>query len=572
MIRTFPFGRSSLFKLPERWAILLLAGLGVATALVVAAAGAVYAAVASTPPGLSASVADAAILPLNASIGVVPEGWDARLESATLWETPLEEGSRPDAARQVPVRVDVLRAGWQPGETEVVVRPASGSLRPDASYRLTLRGSAQAAALPWPDRASVEREVHFTTSSAPLPLPTVGVTQLAWAQPLQVRWSQPIESFRVEVTPSAATRSWVGPDRRTSHVAIDDPREGTTYQIRIVEARGSNGIPLQRPATFHAAAPPRPRLVDAEQPFVAEPGAPVAIRWSMPIKSMAHTVSPPVDSKWELDRRDPTVARLRLDGAAQGTRYEVRITEAVAQTGAPLAEPQTLAIETPKPLTVAELLTGTNGPRVSVQSRPVLVFDEPVRDRRAAERAIVLEPSIAGGFEWIDDRQVRFLPARALPYDAQVTFRVKPGPDGARSVGGGYLEEPAAFSFRTEPNKLIDVDVTRQVMTLSEGGRTVRSLSVATGVPGADTPIGEFFVQYKMPVARFQGVNVNGSRYDIPDVKWVIAFLGDYTIHGAYWRGGFGRPGSNGCVSLTDADAKIVFDWAPEGTPIRIHY
>jgi len=75
-----------------------------------------------------------------------------------------------------------------------------------------------------------------------------------------------------------------------------------------------------------------------------------------------------------------------------------------------------------------------------------------------------------------------------------------------------------------------------------------------------------------MPTARFTGVNVSGSRYDIPDVHWVLAFSGDYTIHGAYWRSAFGTPGSNGCVSLTDEDAKSVFDWSPEGTRIHIHY
>jgi lipoprotein-anchoring transpeptidase ErfK/SrfK len=73
-----------------------------------------------------------------------------------------------------------------------------------------------------------------------------------------------------------------------------------------------------------------------------------------------------------------------------------------------------------------------------------------------------------------------------------------------------------------------------------------------------------------MPVARFRGVNPNGSRYDIPDVHWVIAFLGDYTIHGAYWRSNFGTPGSNGCISLTDPNARYVFQWADEGTPIVI--
>jgi lipoprotein-anchoring transpeptidase ErfK/SrfK len=75
-----------------------------------------------------------------------------------------------------------------------------------------------------------------------------------------------------------------------------------------------------------------------------------------------------------------------------------------------------------------------------------------------------------------------------------------------------------------------------------------------------------------MPQTRMRGTNVDGSRYDIPDVKWVLAFQGDYTIHGVYWRSGFGRPASNGCVGLTDEDAKALFEWAPEGTRIKIHY
>jgi len=54
-------------------------------------------------------------------------------------------------------------------------------------------------------------------------------------------------------------------------------------------------------------------------------------------------------------------------------------------------------------------------------------------------------------------------------------------------------------------------------------------------------------------------------------VHWVMPFWGDYTIHGAYWRPRFGVPGSDGCVSMTDADAKLVYDWADVGTPVVIH-
>jgi lipoprotein-anchoring transpeptidase ErfK/SrfK len=96
-------------------------------------------------------------------------------------------------------------------------------------------------------------------------------------------------------------------------------------------------------------------------------------------------------------------------------------------------------------------------------------------------------------------------------------------------------------------------------------------MPAATGVAAAPTPPGDYAVQYHMAVARFTGTNPDGSHYDIPDVHWVLAMFGDYTIHGAYWRGRFGVPGSDGCVSMTDGDARVVFDWADDGTPIHIH-
>jgi lipoprotein-anchoring transpeptidase ErfK/SrfK len=139
------------------------------------------------------------------------------------------------------------------------------------------------------------------------------------------------------------------------------------------------------------------------------------------------------------------------------------------------------------------------------------------------------------------------------------------------AASGGYLEGTYQVSFVTPTDKRIDVDISEQKLRLYEGEEMVREFVVATGVTGADTPIGEFKVEYKMESARFRGTNPSGHTYDLPNVKWVLAFQGDYTIHGSYWRTVYGRPASNGCVSMTDANALEVFQWAPEGTPISIH-
>ena len=570
MIRTFPRP----FAGADRAGSLLLGLLlGVAAAIALSLV-AVLAAFAIAPPGVSLNLGrDATDVPLDSAVRVLPQGWAARVDSASLVETLVDLERGPAAPRDVPLQLEVLRAGWWPGQTEVALRPAEGSLRPDAGYRLAIRGTAYALTLPWPQLAPFEREAYFTTPPSPRPLPMAEAARLRWEEPLAIQWSVPIEDLQYEIMPPASTRSSISlADRRTSHIAIDNPQEGTTYKITVTDARGSNGVALQRPATYAAVTPLRPRLEHSHDTLDVEIGKPAAIRWNVPIERLKYEISPNVESTWLRGSGDPSVTELRLEGLEQGSTYELTFLEAVSRDGAPLAEPATIALETPQKLMVEDLETGTTAARASVNARPTIVFAEPIRDRGVAEAAVTVEPSLPGRFEWLDARQLRFIPSRALPYDTTITFRIKPGPDGPRSVAGGYFERPAVMSFRTEVDKIIDVNVSRQVLTLIEQNRAVASFPVATGVIGADTPLGEFYVDYKMPVARFRGTNPTGSRYDIPDVKWVLSFLGDYTIHGAYWRSGFGAPGSNGCVSLSDANAKVVYDWAPEGTLVKIHY
>jgi lipoprotein-anchoring transpeptidase ErfK/SrfK len=510
-------------------------------------------------------------VPITSEPHVTLAGWDARLEYAALYEAPIGPDGSVGPERPLPLQGNVVRQSRWPEGAEFSLRPADGTLRADANYRLVVETSALAPALPLPRSASSEREVRFTTVRSPSPQAQVGPVRLKWGQPLQIQWSAPIEDVRYEVSPPTRIQTSLDPSRRVSSVVLEDPADGQTYRIAVADARGANGIALARPAEYTVVAPPRPKLLDADEPKTVELGKPLTLRWSAPIERLKLVTEPPVSTNWQVDKKDPTQVQIQVD-AAQGSTYALTVVEAVSRDGAPLAEAPTVTFETPERLMVEDLDTGTDGGRVSVKAKPTLIFTQPIRDRRIAQAALSIEPNIPGRWEWLDDRRVQYTPIRTLPYDAEVTIKIKPGLDGARSVAGSYFENQAVMSFVTESDKLIDVDVTRQVMVLYEKGQQVRTFKVATGVPGADTPIGEFNVEYKMPTARFTGVNVTGSRYDIPDVHWVLAFSGDYTIHGAYWRSAFGTPGSNGCVSLTDEDAKAVFDWSPEGTRIRIHY
>jgi lipoprotein-anchoring transpeptidase ErfK/SrfK len=194
-----------------------------------------------------------------------------------------------------------------------------------------------------------------------------------------------------------------------------------------------------------------------------------------------------------------------------------------------------------------------------------------VADQAAATRALQIDPPVAGQWVWKSAQQAEFVPTDRLPILTNLTVSVHGGPDGPRTAAGGYLESDISTSFTTTDYKRMEVSLSHQTMTLYENDKPVRTIYVATGVAAAPTPTGTYYVQMKAAQMRFRGVNPDGSHYDIPDVHWVMPFWGDYTIHGAYWRPRFGVPGSDGCVSMSDADAKSLFDWADVGTPIVIH-
>jgi hypothetical protein len=408
------------------------------------------------------------------------------------------------------------------------------------------------------------------SNSAVQPVSPKESSALSWGEPLTIRWNQSIQDFSFQVSPSTEARSSLGEDGRVAYVYLEPGEDARAYQVTVTDAVSANGTKLQQPAIFNVDVAQRPHLVlDGERARLTDDDE-IRVKWDQPMKAISYQVGSR-EGAWQLDERDPSIVWLKPGVLPQGAVAPINITDAVTQNGAPLAAPVTIEVQTP-PALVLSFDPGNYIGRVPTSSKLLFTFNQPLRGGTPPEQWISYSPALSGRYEWLDDQSLRFVPD-ALPEDEVVNVAILGGMKGPRSTAGSYLEdESTALKFVTAPNKTIDVSLSRQTMTLYEGDREVRRLPVATGVRGADTPVGEFRVQYKMPQTRFVGINtVSRTRYDIPDVHWVMAFSGDYTIHGAYWRSNFGAPGSNGCVSLSDANAKIVYDFSPEGTFINIH-
>ena len=127
--------------------------------------------------------------------------------------------------------------------------------------------------------------------------------------------------------------------------------------------------------------------------------------------------------------------------------------------------------------------------------------------------------------------------------------------------------EPKAVSPGGNGEKWIDVDLTNQRLVAYEGDTAVYWVTVSTGLPGTPTVTGQYRTYIKYPAQL-----MTGPGYYLPDVPYVMYFYLGYSIHGTYWHNNFGHPMSHGCVNTPTPDAKWLYEWAPLGTLINVHY
>lgn len=132
--------------------------------------------------------------------------------------------------------------------------------------------------------------------------------------------------------------------------------------------------------------------------------------------------------------------------------------------------------------------------------------------------------------------------------------------------------------------KRIEISLNKQRLYAYEGDKKVFEFLISSG-KWFPTPTGNFRIYSKY---RYQtmigGDQALGTYYNLPNVPYVIYFLGGFALHGTYWHNNFGTPMSHGCINLNTADAKKLYYWTnpasvssvalaknfDEGTPIII--
>lgn len=159
------------------------------------------------------------------------------------------------------------------------------------------------------------------------------------------------------------------------------------------------------------------------------------------------------------------------------------------------------------------------------------------------------EPNALSVVEETDAEGV--LPSRAVDTEAETEILSEPDEaDAANSAA----DEAAALDEAPPPAPTlhIDVDLTRQVMTVSAEGDVLYSWQVSSGRQGHLTPTGTFTPTW-MARSWFS------KQYDNAPMPHAIFFHKGVAIHGSWATRSLGRPASHGCVRLAPKNARKLF-------------
>ena len=340
-----------------------------------------------------------------------------------------DQDVRPDTALTVTTTGAVLdRLGLerldQPGPTPEFVQDEvearlSQPLEPGARYRLTAQAHALAAGLrlPWqaPSRIELALERVFSTAPAPALVASEDPWTLERERPLELRFSQPLATARVEAARPGVEAQVAPDDPRLLRADVPGSRAGGGDCVHPDGRGGSERRPRGGSTTAGPdARPGRARGGQRRCRYKHHHGAARPTRHA-DLEHADHVAPLP-------GGRHPYVVErgaVRADRAAADTRPGGN---AAAHHRRGPRQPGRLAIQSGWGSTWPEFgrcgwqRSGrpTGRPRVSPEGDPTFRFSEPVAHRAAAEAAIHFEPGGTGRFDWTSAERVRLHPGESV--------------------------------------------------------------------------------------------------------------------------------------------------------------
>jgi lipoprotein-anchoring transpeptidase ErfK/SrfK len=236
----------------------------------------------------------------------------------------------------------------------------------------------------------------------------------------------------------------------------------------------------------------------------------------------------------------------------------------------------------------ANVGTLLNGGTFGVGQPIVVWFDEPIKDKAAAEKtlSVTTQPQVEGSWYWFDNREVHWRPKEYWPANTKVTVNAKVY---GKDLGGGlYGQEDRSATFTIGQSKIAIADSGTKHMKIYVNGAQVNNIAgkdVTAGIPismgkgGTETtPSGTVvnfttnsgphvvtlkYDVYRMTSASFGLTDPKSPNFYDANIKSALRISGDGEfVHMADWN--IPQQGkvntSHGCINVAPVFIKWFYD------------
>jgi hypothetical protein len=168
--------------------------------------------------------------------------------------------------------------------------------------------------------------------------------------------------------------------------------------------------------------------------------------------------------------------------------------------------------------------------------------------------------------------------------DRETIVGIVTGEDGAtwfKTQDGYYLPQDELFNGAAPHDytgRWLDVSLSGAARVVAyEEDASVRSFYAIKGTARYPTPPGTWSIVRRVANEIMDSTTVGIPRtapggYYLKNVLYTQYFRGTgESLHYNWWSAAWGTPGSHGCLGLSLADSRWLWDWASIGTPVSIH-
>ncbi|MEU6392705.1 Ig-like domain-containing protein [Streptomyces sp. NPDC046939] len=206
--------------------------------------------------------------------------------------------------------------------------------------------------------------------------------------------------------------------------------------------------------------------------------------------------------------------------------------------------------------------TPEDGSTVGVGMPVSINFDKAITNKADVQKHITVSSSsgqeVVG--HWFNANRLDFRPENYWQGGSTVTLKL--ALDGVEGADGVTGVQQKTVTFKVGRNQVSTVDAKTKTMTVTQNGKTIKTIPISAGSPENKTYEGQMVISEKFKETRMNGASVGFTdddgkgEYDIKDVPHAMRLSTSGTfIHGNYWgaKSIFGSVNtSHGCVGLSD--------------------